>query len=311
MQLLVTEKPFVQKNISKYLPNIEADSICNVHLDYKFNYDNFTFPSNPSYEYDKKVKHSFKMVHHRNGQILTGVTFDFNESHYTDFINYSEICIFIDLDHSGVRSTDLFLEHFFGDMKDKYPITFAILDDYVQNNFSKRYEDRIDLFKSSEVKQHQQMHNKVDYYRKKYEIKDYIDFNFNGLMRQYFPTGKLLVTRNTILTLLLLSRYTFTDKMDAVQNIGVEMERNKIGSPISKSEIVGKLVDAKFVSPELFRVTKKGKSFIEQLPAGLKDFDSLMHFKAIEQITDLTHDRIKEEIELYLAKMFEPCLNKD
>lgn len=88
-------------------------------------------------------------------------------------------------------------------------------------------------------------YEQIERYRKYYEIKDYIDFNFNGLMKKLFLDKKLFLTRNKIMTLLLIQKYSFNDGMDARDVIGREMMALNIGSEWSKSDIVSSLLEAK------------------------------------------------------------------
>lgn len=311
MKLFIAEKPNVHNAINKALPNIEADGITNVHLFYKFVYDGYTFPSTPRYEFQKEGSFPYRIAHHRGSTIRPGALFNFKEATFNDFLPYSEICLFIEPDHSGIRCTDLFLDLFLGELQSKCPVTFTVIENQSAEHLSQAFATRMDYFKEPETVATKKIHAKMERFRKQYQIKDYIDFNFNGLMKQFFPTGKLLMTRNKIMTLILLDQYGFTEGQGANETIGSEMARNKIGSPASTSPILSTLIDAKFVTPEVLRVTKKGKAFLNSLPDAVKDFDSLMYFKKIEAMTDGTHEQTLKAIEDYLSKIFEPCLNKD
>jgi len=304
MQLIITEKPLDQMNINKALANITADGICNVHLFYKFNYEGFNFPSKPRYQHDKKSTFTYKMYHHQNGSFLSGQPFNFHENQNEKFLKYSEICLFIDSDHSGVRCSDLFLNHFFGSIQDQYPITFVVVESSHDEHIKNIYENRLDFFKKPITKKEKNIHNKIDKYRKEYEVKDYIDFNFNGLMKQLFPSGNLLMTRNKIMILLLLKDLTFTDSIQAEKSIMKLMNQHNIGGPASKSEMIRTLIDAEFISPKLYTVTKEGRSFIDNLPMNLKNFESLKRLQDIDK-TALTHEQKMVEIEIYLKSLFE------
>lgn len=301
MQLIITEKPYVHMNINKALTSLTADGICNVHLFYKFNYDDFNFPSKPRYQHDDKCDFTYNMYHHRNGQLTTGSVFDFKASQYEKFLSYSEICLFVEPDHSGVRCTDLFLDHFFGNLQDKYPITFTVIELGTDEHIRDAYENRLDFFKLPITKKEKTIHDKIDKYRKQYEIKDYIDFNFNGLMKQLFPTGQLLMTRNKMMALLLIAEST--EPLDSNKFIG-KLVQYDIGNPAAKSEIVRNLVDAEFLTPDLYSLTKNGKLFLERLPSGLKNFELLKLLQTIDA-KELTHEQKMLEIENSLKSIFE------
>lgn len=314
MKLFVTDKPNTQQAVNKSLPNIEADGICNLFRFYKFNYKNSEFLSYPQYQYDNNVGFFYPMYHHGEGKVTSGKEFKFHENNYNDFLKYSEICIFLDRNHTDVRSTDLFLEHFFGKLKEHYSVTFAWIDNYSIDHIKHSYESRLDYFEApaigGETGTARKVYQQLDRHRKVYEIKDYIDFNFNGIMKKFFPTDKLpsnplLMTRNKIMALLLLQRYSFSDSMESRDVVGREMMELNIGSSSSRSEIVSTLVNAKMVTPELFRLTKKAKYFLDTLPVGVRNFECLAHLKIIESLHDCTHERKIEAVDNYLSKMFQ------
>jgi hypothetical protein len=314
MKLFITDKPSTQQAINKSLPNIEADGICNLFRFYTFNYKNSEFPSYPQYKYDNNVGFFYPMYHHVEGKVTSGKEFKFHENNYNDFLKYSEICFFLDRHHTDVRSADLFLDHFFGKLKDRYSVTFVWIDNHSTEHIKRQYESRLDYFEAPAIGTGQETARKVyqqlDRYRKGYEIKDYIDFNFNMIMKKFFPTGKrpsdkLLMTRNKIMTLILLQRYSFSDSMESRDVVGREMMELNIGSSASRSEIVSTLVNSKMVTPELFRLTKKAKHFLDTLPVGAMDFDFLAHLQTIEYLHDCTHERKIEAVDSYLSKMFQ------
>jgi hypothetical protein len=309
MKLFIAEKPIVHHAINDALPNIEADGISNVHLFYKFVYDGYTFPSTPRYEPQKDVGFLYNRVYHKGNNISHGSGFDFYKSTFNDFLQYSEICLFVEPDHSGVRCTDLFLDHFFGEMKANYPITFTIIEEHSSEHINSVYNNRIDFFKDPVTAIAKNKHEKMDHYRKQYQIKDYIDFNFNGLMKQFFPTGKLLMTRNKIITLLLLEQCNFTTVTGSEAKIMKAMSKHKIGSPASTSVILSTLKDAEFVTSDTLTVTQKGKSFIESLPSVLNDFSNLMEFQIIENLKNVTHADKIALARLHLSLLFADYLN--
>lgn len=309
MKLLIAEKPNVHTAINKALVNIEAEGITNVHLFYKFVYDGYTFPSTPRYEPQKDTGFLYNRVHHKGGNLSQGAPFNFYEATFNDFLQYSEICLFVEPDHSGVRCTDLFLGHFLGEMKANYPLTFTIIEQHSSEHINSVYDNRIDFFKEPSTAIAKNKHEQMDHYRKQYQIKDYIDFNFNGLMKQFFPTGKLLMTRNKIITLLLLEQCNFTTVTGSEAKIMKAMSKHKIGSPASISVILSTLKDAEFVTPDTLTVTQKGKSFIESLPSVLTDFNNLMEFQLIENLKNVTHADKIALARLHLSLLFADYLN--
>lgn len=307
MKLIVTEKPNIQLEINKSLPDIEADGICNLFRFYKFNDAYYSFPSQPTYKCDNNLNFYYPMYHHSDSKLTKGKDFKFSENTRNDFLKYSEICFCLNSSHTDVRLTDLFLDYFFGEMKERHSVTFIWIDNYLNDNIKKVYESRLDYFEAPSAEREIETKNyqKIEQYRKAYEIKDYIDFNFNGLMKKIFPTKKLMITRNKIMTLLLLQRYSFNDSMDSRDVIGREMMDFNIGTSWSRSEIVTTLIDAQMVTPELYRLTKKAKTFLKGLPETLTDFDGLAHLRTIELRNDYTHEQKIEAVNVYLSKMFQ------
>lgn len=309
MKLFIAEKPNVHNAISQALPNVEADGITNVHLFYKFIYDDYTFPSTPRYEFQKEDSYVYPMRHYSHGNVSNGMPFNFNEATFNDFLPYSEICLFIEKDHSAVRCTDLILELFLGDMKSKYPVTFMLIENSSPEHVVQVFKDRMDYFKDPVTAKAKKKHKQIEHYREQYKIKDYIDFNFNGLMKQFFPTGSLLMTRNKIITLLLLEECNFTTVKGAEAKIMTKMIKHKIGSPASTSVILSTLKDAGFVKPETLTVTDEGKAFIESLSAGLSNFDSLMEFQRIEQFKEISYTDKMALAQDHLSLLFTNYLN--
>ena len=307
MKLIVTEKPNIQVEMNKSLPAIDADGICNLFRFYKFNDEHYSFPSEPTYKCDNNLNFYYPIYHHGDSKLTKGKDFIFSENTCNDLLKYSEICFCLNSIHTDVRSTDLFLDYFFGELKERHSITFTWIDNYLHDNIKKAYESRLDYFEAPAFDRELDIKNyqKIEQYRKAYKIKDYIDFNFNGIMKQFFPTKKLLMTRNKIMTLLLLQRYSFSDSMDSRDVIGREMRDFDIGTSWSRSEIVTTLIETKMVTPELYRLTKKAKAFLASLPDTLKDFDGLAYLRTIELRDDCTHEQKIEEVNAYLSKMFQ------
>lgn len=307
MKLIVTDKPNVQFAVNEALQNIEADGLCNLFKFYKFNDLDYSFPSHPIYKCDNDLNFFYPMYHHGDGKVTKGNSFKFSENTRSDLLKYTEISFFLYSSRTDIRSTDLFLDYFFGELKDRHSVTFTWIDNQSTEHIRKIYESRLDYFEKPSIDRDIDIKNyqKVEHYRNLYKIKDYIDFNFNGLMKKFFPTKKLLMTRNKIMTLLLLQRYSFSDSMDSRDVIGREMMELEIGTSWSRSEIVTTLIESKMVTPELYRLTKKAKSFLDSLPDQLKDFDGLAYLRTIELRDDCTHEQKIDEVNAYLSKMFQ------
>lgn len=304
MQLVITEKPIVEATFNKEL-SATSDSIACPYMFYKFNYTNYKYPSEPKYMPEHNCKFNYQLKSYEKGILKNQTPLDFKDSNSIDFLKYTEVFLLVDPDHSGVRGADLFLNHFLESSQVHYPITFALDSCFSNTSLPEVYASRLDYFNnpsgcSTKIRKYEDL--KV--YRQKYQLKDYIDFNFNGLINKHFKTKNIILTRNKILTLLLLSRYNFNNDMDSNEIIGRDMKDYNIGSAVSQSDILWSLIDAKFISPKLFKVTKKGLSFLDKLPALMKNFDSLMYFQAIEKDKLLSHDAKKIAVIDYLNRMF-------
>lgn len=249
MQLVITEKPIVEVNFNKQL-SATSDSIACPHMFYKFNYTKYQYPSEPKYLPDTDCTFNYQLKSYENGILKLQKPLNFKDSNSVDFTNYTEIFILVDPDHSGVRAADLFLNHFLGCNQIHYPVTFALGSDYPIVELRDLYDGRLDYF-NEPIKSSKQMRKYSDLkkYRQEYQVKDYIDFNFNGLINKHFKTKNILLTRNKILTLLLLSRYKFENDMDSNEVISRDMQDFNIGSVASRSDILWSLIDAKFISP--------------------------------------------------------------
>jgi hypothetical protein len=307
MKLIITDKPNVQFAVNEALQDIEADGLCNLFRFYKFNDLDYSFPSHPIYKCDNELNFFYPMYHHGEGHVKKGKSFKFSENTRNNLLKYTEISFFLDSSRTDVRSTDLFLDYFFGKLKQHHSVTFTWIDNYSTKHIQEIYESRLDYFEVPSVDKELDIKNyqKIEQYRKAYEIKDYIDFNFNGLMKKNFPTKKLVMTRNKIMTLLILKQYSFNDSMDSRDVMGREMKEFDIGTSWSRSEILTTLIHAKMVTPELYRLTKKAKEFLMSLPETLKDFDGLAHLRTIELCNDYTHEQKIKAVNVYLSKMFQ------
>jgi len=304
MQLIITEKPSVEANFNREM-YATSDSLACPSVYYKFNYTDYSYPSEPKYIHYNNCKFQYEMKSYEEGILKTIIPLDFNNINSINFTKYTEIFILVEPDHSSVRGADIFLNHFLGSEQIHYPVTFALGSDYPFIEIPDMYANRLDYF-NEPVNDNERIFKYGDLkkYREKYQLKDFIDFNFNGLMNKHFKTKNILLTRNKILTLLLLSRYHFDNDMDSNEVISIDMKDFSIGSIASQSDIIRALIDAKFISPKLFKITKKGLNFLEKLPALIKGFDSLMYFQVIEKDQFLSHEAKKKAVVDYLNRLF-------
>lgn len=311
MQLIVTEKPIVHQDLIKGLPSLEATGFSNIWLWYKFNYENFAFLNHPIYQHDQLSNFTYRWVHYVDGAIVNGDVFNYHEATHTDFTPFSEIAIFVEKDYSSVRAADLFLEHSFGELKTQHPITFTLVDTYSPEALKDSYHNRSDFFMSTTTKAIEDL-AKIEQYRENYKIKDYIDFNFNGMCKQHIldeNNSSTFLTRNKLMLMLLMNEKTKKLSKNPESSLHSIMIKHNIGNPASRVPIIRSMVDDGFLTPKLYNVTKKGKAFLDSLPHVMTDFNNLKEFQKIEKLKNVSLDDKIHLAQKHLSLLFADYLN--
>jgi hypothetical protein len=311
MQLIVTEKPIVHQDLVKGLPELQATGFSNIWLWYKFNYENFVFLNHPIYQHDPLSNFTYRWVHYIDGSIVKGDIFNYHEATHADFAPFSEIAIFVEKDHSAVRAADLFLNHSFGALKKQHPITFTLVDAYSPEALKECYHKRSDFFVATTMKAIKDL-AKIEQFRDAYKIKDYIDFNFNGMCRQHVldeNNSSTFLTRNKLMVMLLLNEKQLKARKFSEASFLSKMTKNNIGSPASQMDIIRSMVNDGFLTPKLLQVTKKGKAFLDSLPNVMTDFNNLKEFQNIEKLKNVSLDDKIDLAKKHLSLLFADYLN--
>lgn len=310
MQLIVTEKPIVHQDLIKGLPDLQATGFSNIWLWYKFNYENFAFLNHPIYKHDPLSNFTYRWVHYVDGAIVNGDIFNYHEATHNDFISFSEITIFVEKDYSSVRAADLFLEHSFGELKTQHPITFSLVDTYSQEALKESYHERSDFFVATTKKSIGNL-TKIEQYRQNYKIKDYIDFNFNGMCKQHIldeNNSSTFLTRNKLMVMLLMNDKTTKLIKNPESVLHSTMIHHNIGNPASRVPIIRSMVDDGFLTPTLYKVTKKGKEFLASLPSVMTNFENLKEFQKIEKLKTVSLDDKITQAQEHLSCLFSDYL---
>lgn len=311
MQLIVTEKPIVHQDLVKGLPELQATGFSNIWLWYKFSYENFVFLNHPIYQHDPLSNFTYRWVHYIDGSIVKGDIFNYHEATHADFAPFSEIAIFVEKDHSAVRAADLFLNHSFGELKTQHPITFTLVDTYSPEGLKESYHERSDFFVATTTKAIEDL-AKIELYRQNYKIKDYIDFNFNGMCRQHVldeNNSSTFLTRNKLMVMLLLNEEILKSKKNPEAFLQSTMVKHNIGSPASQMPIIQSMVKDGFLTPKLLRVTSKGKAFIDSLPKVMTDFKNLKKLQDIEKLKKISLADKITVAQQHLSLLFADYLN--
>jgi len=289
MRLFVTEKPQLSKNISEILLKNGDCIFSNNSFKYKFDFNNYQQFSTPKYQFESKdFLYKVNQYTEDGKMIISG---DFSPDNFVsnyDISKITEILIATDPDHAGVRSADFTLDIFSKDFLETTPVNFIKIDYLSDNSIQKAYIKRASYFKD----------NLVLKGRKCYQLKDYLDYNFMGLVK----IGKNeynYLTRNMVWILLALKDNTQPLKE---YDIFEKMHKNKIGSAASISSIYKKILEENLIDTK-GALTSHGVNFLEKLNLNEHSFTE---FKNINDLvySDVSLEQGKISIEIFLKNLF-------
>lgn len=259
MILLITEKPYLSKEIIESLKLKDIYFCSHNSYIYEFDYDNYSINSDPKYMLKKdflgsKAYNKISYIDCNGNQSLV---FDLKNSTNNEKINFfssiTEIWLIPDPDHSGFRSIDLFKNNLIFDIPITYSFNLGCQVNELKNTFSKRLIFNV----NSESK-----------FRELYKYKDYIDYHFNYLMMKKF---KISLTRNMLDTLLLIQ--SLSENIRAFDVDQKMFERN-IGSPASRRAILKFLTNEDLITfNEFINISPKGKDFLDKNKGLLTSID--------------------------------------
>lgn len=249
MILLITEKPYLSKEIITSLKLKDIYFCSHNSYIYEFDYENYSINSDPKYMLKKdflgiNAYNKISYIDYNGNQSLV---FDLKNSLSNEKLNFfssiTEIWLIPDPDYSGFRAIDLFKNELTFDI----PITYSFNLGYQVNELKIAFSKRSFFNINSESK-----------FRELYKYKDYIDYHFNYLMMKKF---KIMITRNMIDTLLLIK--SLSENTSAVE-LEQKMFENNIGSPASRRAILKFLTDVDLIIFNQFiNISQKGKDFLD------------------------------------------------
>lgn len=275
MKLFVQEKPKLSTPLTSNILTEKDLVLCNNSFYYSFDFSNFELFSTPHYLLSDSqfTAHFFK----KENDLLVKTN---RHSLGFDVSNFDEIVFYMCMDHSGARAIDLTLSSF-TNIND---IKISVLEEMhplSTNNLEKEYKERKSLFNHKEIEKH----------RKVYQLKDYLDYNFNGLMQSVFENHPFL-TRNMIWTLLLikdgqLKAYNKNKKSKndyAILNIIDLLHKNNIGSAASQSLIAKTLVDSQLVDYD--SITDDAQAILDRLKLNEDNLEDFFEINAVIESDD-------------------------
>lgn len=289
MRLFITEKPQLSKIISEILGKQGDYIFSNNSFKYKFIFNDYQQFSIPKYHFESNdFLYKINQCIGDKKMIVKG---DFSPDNFVsnyDISQITEILIATDPDHAGIRSADFTLDIFNKDFLDSIPVNFLKIDVSSDDGIQKSYIKRENYFKN----------NFVLNCRKCYQLKDYLDYNFMGLVK----SGKNeyhYLTRNMVWILLLLKDNTQHLK---VQDIISKMHKNKIGSAASNLEIYKKISEENLIDTKGI-ITSHGADLLKKL--NLND-NSVTDFKNINELvySNVSLEQGKISIEIFLKNLF-------
>lgn len=275
MKLFVQEKPTLSTPLNSNILTEKDLIICNNSFYYSFDFSNFELFSTPHYRLSDSqyTAHFFKK---EKDSLIKKERY----SAGLDVTNIDEILFYMFIDHSGVRAMDLTLSSF----KNINDIEINVLDEkYPSSNddLEKRYTERKSFFNNKEIEKH----------RKIYQSKDYLDYNFNGLIKSLFENYSFL-TRNMIWTLLLIKdgqlKNSFKNKKstndDVILRIIDLLHKNNIGSAASQTLIAKTLLDSELVFHD--SITEDSQVILNRLKLNEDNLEDFFEINAVIESDD-------------------------
>lgn len=276
MKLFIVDKPSVAKTILNDLRLSDILVVANNPHLYQFDYDEFKFLSKPLYKPKKMTYDEFYLFKSEQQKITELKFYPYSEVDYSELFNeLTEIHVAVDDSYGSIRATDCFFNFMFKSGWSHLPITFSMVN-YEINRCSQYFSGRIN-YQSSEV---------VQTHRCIYQLKDHIDYNFNGMIKTQYPDYEYM-TRNMIKVLCSIVEYG-NNSIDA-KKINEIMKEDfffpRSSFPMS-SMAQGKMIDTlqaeAILSPQ-YQMTDKGWNFFDQLSVALKNKNTYQYLHSIQQ----------------------------
>lgn len=228
--------------------------------------------------------------------------------------SFDEIIYACDPDYTGVRGFTLLFKMFFGYHEYKRQLAYKkIKISYLEINsldekfLKESYDKRTDLILDESFS------NLIESYKKK----DLFEYSFNlnsmvlfgDILRNIGIYEEVIITKNMLLTLMLISNSNKLTESDLIHN----MTNSNIGSPVSRTEIITKLYDIGLIYFGTYKknkrdvryhiLTKEGELFLENIHPKVKD--PKMSVKLEDKIYgNLTAEEFKVDVEEKMDIMF-------
>lgn len=275
MKLFIVDKPSVAKTILNDLRLSDILVVANNPYLYQFDYSEFKFLSQPVYKPEKMPYDEFYLFKSEQ-QKITELTFKpYSEVDYSELFNeFTEIHVAVDDSCDSIRATDCFFSFMFKAGWSHLPITVSV-SNYEINSCSQYFSDRIQYHSSEAVQTHRVI----------YQLKDHVDYNFNGMIRTQYPDYEYM-TINMIKIL-----------CSIVENGNKPLDAKKINEIMKEyfsfptlyfpiSSTYGKMLDtlqAEAILSHQYQMTDKGWDFFEQLSVALKNKNTYHYLHSIQQ----------------------------
>lgn len=287
MRLFVTEKPSLLTIILETLGKQGDYVILNNSYKYKFDFNCYQQFSKPKYKFDYNY-FCFKMNQYTEDKKIIVKGDILPDSFVSDYdINkITEILIITDPDHSGIRSSDLTLDIFNKKFLNSIPVNFMKIKFHSEEEIKKAYLKRTNYFKNSSVLK----------FRKIYQLKDYLDYNFTGMNKN---NKYSYLTRNMFWLLLMLK--DSTEPLHEYE-VHIKMHDYNIGSIASVGAIYQKMLEENFINSNGL-VTQRGFDLIQNFNF---NYNTFTNFKKNNDLvhSDVSFEQGKIKIEYFLKKLF-------
>lgn len=217
---IIVEKPVEALEFLKLFNN--ANILCFNSFAFEFNFENFDFRKNQEYKL-KDQFYPFRIYNKDGYKIYDSIDKLKNEN----FVDLSEIDFFYSLDHTSIRQTDLYLNLVHNLNTKELKVNFSNIYSQEPSNVLKCYKNKTNFFNNESINKHRNVYLK----------KDYLDYHINSITKKIFG---YTLTKNMSYLITIIHKIYFHNLFTEHQ-LFLLMDKNDIGSPVSKQEIIKKL----------------------------------------------------------------------
>lgn len=239
---IIVEKPIEALDFLKLFNN--ANILCFNSFAFEFNFENFDFRKNQEYKL-KDQFHPFRIYNKDGYKTYENI----DKLKKENFVNLPEIDFFYSLDHTSIRQADLYLNLVHNLNIKELKVNFSNIYSHEPSAVLKYYKNRFNFFNNESINKHRNMYLK----------KDYLDYHMNSITKKIFG---YTLTKNMSYLITMIHKIYFSNVFTE-HELFLLMNKNDIGSPVSKQEIIKKLKELEILrknsnDSNKYNLTNKG-----------------------------------------------------